>query len=563
MDVDWLHTPSFGAVGPTFGGDGVARDKTAKTDEVANGGSSPSDGPGVFVGIGISSIAAYVIYAMYRGSRRGPPQLFWTTPSVRNSRPPSNCHGEVSNDADDHVMRPSLTLVNFPKQMWGLFERSLRPLINAEELELQDARVVFFHDFTEITPNNLEAVARQEVLLAFEDLRGTPCAVYRSVLAVDGEPINPFWGAEEAVKASRGRALLECHCIGYTVDGGRVEILSHDTEGMVGAVNDFSSPMKTDLHLDDVDDALRRCFCATARTFSLGKEKGWDAMGDFSSRDPGNSISGPYARSFGVLWLSPVPLFAMLGAALRYSCAEFDGWRRLSEPDNDASSPFWMLRRVWHWWRERKESKLGVKKYEGHPGDKFIVEIESLQDLTCIETTYSDLLKDALKRARQFGVDMETIEIDTFPSAVGTVLRCSLRPGLTVFQALRETWRLTALVSCLKCDVQKFRLLVAVRLPEVSNSRANVRDAHASWPHVRVFPVSREEAESFRPSFFSSAQYFRLLKDDDCVEPAEAFRRIQEGNFYQLCYVVAEYVTGDFESCLEECAGDGGVKKAI
>ncbi|EKF32580.1 hypothetical protein MOQ_003565 [Trypanosoma cruzi marinkellei] len=563
MGGDWLRAPSFGAVGPTFGRDGVARDITAKTDAVSNGGASPSEGPGIIVGIGISSIAAYVIYAMYRGSRRGPPQLFWTTPSAKKSRPPSNSHGKMGNDADDHVMRPSLTLVNFPKQMWGWFERSLRPLINAEELELRDARVVFFHDITEITPNNLEAVVRQEVLLAFEDLKGTPCAVYRSVVAVNGEPINPFWGAEEAVKASQGRALLERHCIGYTVDGGRVEILSHDTEGMVGAVNDFSAPMKTDLHVDDVDDALRRCFCANARTFSLGNEKRWDAMGDFSSRDPGKCISGPYARSFGVFWLSPVPLFAMLGAALRYSCAEFDGWRRLSEPDNDALSPFWMLRRMWQWWHERRESKLSVKKYECHPGDKFIVEIESLQDLTCIETTYGDLLKDAFKRARQSGVDIENIEIDTFPSAVGTVLRCSLRLGLTVFQALREAWRLTALVSCLKCDVQKFRLLVAVSLPEVCNSRVNLRDAHASWPHVQVFPVSREEAESSRPSFFSSAQYFRLLKDDDCVVPAEAFRRIQERNFHQLCYVVAEYVTGDFEGYLEECAGDGGANKAM
>ncbi|RNF24669.1 uncharacterized protein Tco025E_02428 [Trypanosoma conorhini] len=543
LDNDWLRSSSLPADGPPVDRGSVGRDATA----AANSGSPRSEGQGLLVGVGIGSIAAYLIYAMYRASHRGAPQLFWAPSSVTASQSSPSCHAAARDGAADLAKTPTLTLVNFPKQLWGCFERCLRPLINAEELSLRAACVVFFHEVTEVTPNNVEAVVRQEVVSAFNQLKGAPCAVYRSALALDGEPASPFWGPEEAVTASRGRAFLERHCIGYTVDGGRVEVLFHDTKGMVGAVANCAAAMQTDRHLDDVDDALRRCFCATTRTFSPGKEEGWDAVGAFSSSGPGKCIDGPYARSFGALWLSPVPLFAMFGAAVRYSRAEFDGWRRLSDPDAGDGSPLWLVRRVWQWWQGRKQSKLGVSTGESSKGDTFTVEIEFVQDSASTETNCSELFEDAMKSTRRCCGDKGTVKIVALPSALGTILRCSLRPGLTVFQALWEAWRLTALASCHKCEVQRFRLLVAVSPPALSISDATVGGEHASHPQVQVFPLSREEMGSTSPSFFSSAQYFRLLKDGRCVEAAEAFRRIQEGDVHQLCYVVAEYVAGDFE----------------
>ncbi|KEG14718.1 hypothetical protein DQ04_00331110 [Trypanosoma grayi] len=569
MDVsDWLRPKKLSANAPTLEHytTTLDADTGAAAGSTANTNLPLSKGQRFIIGLGIGGMAIFIIRATYHSTRSGPPQILWTTPQVVMKK--KEKHQPLLDNAENVCgTRPTLVLVNFPGEMRGQLEHSLRPLINDTELELLYAPVVFFHDTMEVTPGNIEAVVRQEVLAAFSDLGGdTPCAVYRSALVVDGEAPNIFWTPKEAMKASQGRVFHERHCIGYTVDGGRVEILLHDTYGTVGAPFESTPKGKSDFPSDDVDGVIRCCFCASTRTFAIGSEEEYDTIGDLALSGPTKRIEGPYAASFRVLWLSPVPLFAMLGAALRYSRVEFDGWRRLAKPGIDGISPAWVVRQLRRllWWRSGEvevnadgpATAAASASVEQPQDDEFLLEVEILQDPTCVQASHRDMLRDVLaknwvKSSKNIKNGYEELVVTAgLPTGAGAVLRCSLRPRLTVFQALREAWRLVALVSCLKYDVRCFRLLVPVRLvpPSTTTVAKPIASTEASWPHVPLYPHSKEEAESSYPSFYSDAQYFCLVEECGRVEAEEAFRRIREGDVKQLHYVVADYMTDELKN---------------
>ncbi|ORC90460.1 uncharacterized protein TM35_000082580 [Trypanosoma theileri] len=549
-----------------------------------------------FVGLGISGMAAYIIYSIYRSGSRGPPQLLWgALPKTKENG--DRLLSQVG--LEKNMARPTLAMVNFPKEMRGRFERSFHPLIDSAELHLVYASVVFYHDTMEIKPSNLAAVVREEVLAAFDNLGGTPCAVYRSALVVDDECVNPFWSVSEAMKATQGHTFFERHCIGYTVDGRRVETIFHDIHGTVNAAtvtgdnnnhNNNSSgssisgggrcasavaalippTAKLDLYISEVEDALRRCFGATTNTFAKNREGYLETLERRALSGSTKSMQGPYAESIDVLWLSPVPLFAMFAVALRYSRVEFDGWRLLAEPNNDSGMiPRWLWQKFRRWWYGRKSSSVDEIEMNQEEllkqhllSETFFLEIEICQDVNLFQSNHFNTLREALghkdandnkddkkektkknnknsnknKNGDNKGTEYLVIN-STLPisGSKGAILRCRLSPGLTVFQAFREAWRLSALVACLNYDVRCFRLLTAVKSSPPSCSLQ-------SPPYLSLYPVSAEDLELVGPPSFSSSQYFCLLDNGSRLGAAEAFKYIREKNVQELHYVLAEYV---------------------
>nr|CCC94127.1 conserved hypothetical protein [Trypanosoma congolense IL3000] len=564
MGVPWSRTTSFMASGSAPAAastTGVDASTTTVVSEAADVVLEADAGPltgrqkAFLVGTGILCMGAFTLFSVWCSGNRGSPQILWDAEGCR-MRDATDCI-VLELPAAGRSSKLKLALVNFPESLGEQFRRCVRPLIDAVEVDFVDVPVIFYHEATELTPSNVVAVVRQEVRAAFDELQRTPCVVYRSAVAVDDESVNPFWTPSQTLEALRGRTFHEQHCIGYTVDGSRVEVLEHDVHGEISPTASATalSDSWRSYRVVSVEEALRHCFCATPRTFSAWTNKSQKHFKNLKPHAETVLKEVPCSSAFRELWLCPRPLFAMFGAALRFSRVEFDGWNHLSNPQGGELP--WLVEELGlrRWWGSQpvdKPREVGCCKILEQQREQFLLEITIVQDTSFLTEAHRSALKEMLICSRRYcsnglgaalnyGVECEEI-VDVFPNlnGKGAVIHCHFPPALTVFQALRESWGLASFASYLGYDVTSFRLLAPVIIFPAQKREAPVDGKVQSCPSIPRFPRSQGDLEVW-PSFFCSAQYFCTLRETTVVETSRAFSYMEEGNTHDLHYVIAEY----------------------
>ncbi|EAN78466.1 hypothetical protein, conserved [Trypanosoma brucei brucei TREU927] len=560
-DLDRVRVTPSTATGTSSGVAGPATPSTTKASGVATppvvddetplsteGGSSTGREESFVVGMGILCMGAFTIYSAWRSSSRGSPQLLWGGEGRRLLNGGENTTLGATGAKTN--FKPKLVLVNFPRKLRGQLQHCLSPLVSTDEVELVDAPVVFYHEATELTAGNVASVVRREVLAAFDELERIPCVVYHSAIAVDGGALDPFWSARRAVDASRGRAFHECHCIGYTVDGSRVEVLEHDVHGKVASTlseEAFACP-GTAHGLSGVSEALRHHFSVTPDTFSTQRTECLDHGKHFKPCTSHYPSGGSCSSAVRTLWLSAAPLFSMFAAALRFSRPEFDGWHYLSERRTGSQLLPW-LRNVLKWGKPKGERPVeGGHEVEGvQQKGSLMLEITISQDVSTLRGAGCDALREVLVGAygNKDSGQCKGVRIGISPQMKGggAVVSCYFPSSLSVFQALRESWRVVSFVAHATFDVVSFRLLAPVII-DSSGAGVPVVDTSETSAPTPMFPRSRQDLEAC-PSFFSSTQYFCTLSGETFLDSEEAFRRMREGNARDLHYVIVEYSTND------------------
>ncbi|KAG8345673.1 hypothetical protein TRVL_03492 [Trypanosoma vivax] len=540
---------------PAPGDSGEMASDTERTSMLGEDSSRVNTNATAVTGIGIGCIGALSIYYLRHLFYKTTPQVLLGSCFPREPRQYSQDYG-VSLDRDVPQIT-TLALVNFPPELSALFEYCFRSLVTSDEVEILHSSVVFYDEVVQLTPHNIESVLHREVLDAFTELHQCHCAMYRSVLVIDDEVIDPFLTPSQAVSTLKGRAFHERHCLGFTVDGSRVEILVHDVHGRVGT-SSWVAPRGcgAEYPAREVVTALRERFRATTRTFFTSGYS-YSTLGSFPSSVYAKQHSCPYSNCFRSIWLGPAPLFALFAAAVRFGRTEFDGWRRLAMPREVPAiwTPLlsaWNLLRGVVWESSPCSTNKNDKKGCRPP---FLLEVHISQSVSDVEFADREVLETAINSPGGGIVDGGVVEVSkSICAECGAVFSFHYPAScLTVFQALRDSWRLVGLIGCLNYDVVTFRLLTPVisappisPSPEVTDAGAFSRGDQTDL-YLPAYPASKEDIEKC-PSFFCSSQYFCLVSQPGRIKMEEAFRRIRSGIPEGLHYVIVEYFTKNITS---------------
>jgi hypothetical protein len=302
---------------------------------------------------GVAAIGAFIGYTLVQSYRAEPPQAIW----VHTTKP------NVSTSASLAV--PQIAFVNLHEELHHLSREGLHGWLDLHnEVQLVYPTVMFVEEEETSTFADITGDVRRATLFAHAELHeahtkghmqhdgaavpSRRCTiVYRSVTEVEGVPLEDWDVEAPALRRWHGKSFTQRHCLGFTVDGQTVTLLTQDVSGILltskvaSTTGAPGSPSKL-LALHDGASLLRECGVPSTTTFrcwwpptisrAAMLTPAWDSDGSASlHKEEKAEALRTFARAGhpAALWRSPFALFSMLGAVLRYNRPDFAVFPRL------------------------------------------------------------------------------------------------------------------------------------------------------------------------------------------------------------------------------------------
>ncbi|KAK7197271.1 hypothetical protein NESM_000673600 [Novymonas esmeraldas] len=274
----------------------------------------------VAVAAGVAGIGAYIGCTLLRSRQATVPQALWSTADELGA-------------ADPAATRPRVALVNMSDNLRACATAGLGAWLDVEEeVALQFPTVMVVEEAEAAAIADLAAEVRRATLFAWAEVlgrreSGTPasagplcCVVYRTIAEVDGQALNDWDVRAAAARQWHGRRFAVRHCLGCSVDGKHVMTLMHDVDGVLRVPPETAH---AGVCVRDSAALLHQYGTPSQTSF-----RGWRLSAESPSSAAVSTATVASAKPLagcadgGVrpssLWLSPVHVFAALGAVLRY-----------------------------------------------------------------------------------------------------------------------------------------------------------------------------------------------------------------------------------------------------
>ncbi|KAL7700097.1 hypothetical protein NQL31_004049 [Lotmaria passim] len=303
------------------------------------------------VAAGVAAIGAYIGYTLVQSYRGETPQALWASASAKSN----------SSAASQAV--PQIAVVNLHDDLRPIAREGLHGwLALHDEVELAFPTVMLVEEEETATFADVAGDVRRATLFAHKELREvqakqqlakTPplqtlppprlcTVVYRSMTEVEGQPLEDWDVEAPALRRWHGKPFTQRHCLGFTVDGNTVTLLTHDVEGVLLTSRPSPiAPAAAKAVLHDGAALLQECGAPSTATFRRWLPSAASpatASASMMALDSSPSAAETKADALKLfvgtgrpasLWRGPFAVFSMLGTVLRYNRPELAVYPRL------------------------------------------------------------------------------------------------------------------------------------------------------------------------------------------------------------------------------------------
>ncbi|KPA76849.1 hypothetical protein ABB37_07647 [Leptomonas pyrrhocoris] len=314
--------------------------------------------------LGVAAIGTYIGYTLVQSYKGETPQAIWTNTTKTNASASSTA-------------TPQIAIVNLPEEVRPIAREGLQGWLDVHnEVQLTFPTVMLVEEEETSTLADIGGGVRRATLYAHKELHEarqkqksssssstqTPpplcTVVYRTIIEVEGQTLEDWDVDASGLRKWHQKAFTQRHCLGFTVDGRNVTLLTQDVEGIFRTGEFVSAAKHSGATL------LRECRAPSTATFrrwwpsAATRTTASASMLSFDSskrKDDRADALKAFERSgrLAALWRDPFSLFSLLGTVLRYNRPEAAVFPALLSPNavrpNSPNTPNRLWRVVGEW----------------------------------------------------------------------------------------------------------------------------------------------------------------------------------------------------------------------